>query len=136
MIVPATGLASLLAAIYVLQVHGPRWKQERAVEALFLLGCTAVPMLLLSLLLAAAPPASTAASAAAAARLGYRYLGFAVTLAVVSAVYWTVDEYHSSFVDGVFGVDDRPLNVVDGKPEERDPDNHPKVHRPRFALPC
>ena len=131
MLVPFAGLVSSLGGIYCLNVYGPRWNMERGAEALFLLTSIAVPMFALSLLsvFVNSPEKSKPAVVGLTPwSLGYRYLGLIITTSLVALVYWTVDEYHSSFVDGIFGIDDRPLEYKDGKVILRDAHSHPKYY--------
>lgn len=121
------GLVGILIGIYLLNTHGPKFNKERSVEALFLLFTAAAPMILFELSSAAlelnSAPNTHAPSAAAAdastsplslRALGYRTLGAAATVLLAAFVYWTLDEYHSSFLAGVFDQDDRPAEVQCG----------------------
>ena len=131
MLVPFAGLISSLAGIYCLNVYGPKWSMERGAEALFLLAFIGVPMFVLSLLSVCLNGTEKPKQAVVALNhwsLGYRYLGFIITTSIVALVYWTVDEYHSSFVDGIFGIDDRPLVYKDGKLVVREEHTHPKYY--------
>ena len=131
MLVSFSGLVASLTGIYCLNVYGPRWNMERGAESLFLLACIAFPMLafsFLSVYLNGMENSKHAVMGLTHSILGYRYLGFVITVFIVALVYWTLDEYHASFMDGVFGIDDRPLVYKDGKVVVRDVHTHPKYY--------
>lgn len=121
------GLVGILIAIYLLNSQGPKFNKERSVEALFLLFSAATPMILFELSSVAFDPnASVGVNASVGGStpdspsplplraLGYRTLGAAATVLLAAFVYWMLDEYHSSFLAGVFDQDDRPAEMQCG----------------------
>ena len=119
------GMVGALIGIYLLNTQGPKFNKERSVEALFLVLTAAAPMIILEVTIAVLTSVMTGSfihsshfsssmEALSLRVLGCRTLGAAATVLLVSFVYWTLDEYHSSFMAGVFDMDDRPQELQCG----------------------
>ena len=122
------GVSTLLAGVYLLNIEGPKFQKERTIESLFLLSCAAIPMIILEVINSRVLFTTSRVTNISIKCLGYRYIGFIATSVTVIIFYWTLDEYHSSFISGIFNQDDRPSEVVDGQIKPRDHNNRPKYH--------
>jgi len=139
------GLAGFLLGVVALNKYGPLYSYQRCIEAMFLVLCTALPMIVFHVAntnVNVMPKADTAAESAAAAAaaagaatatteplvffqsLLTRSLGMVATVACVCFFYWLFDEYHASYMSGLFGIDDRerppphePQRSQDSKPQ-------------------
>jgi hypothetical protein len=120
------GLLGLLGGIFVMNTQGPIWNAERTVESLFLVATAALPQLLVeayrmfffdeAVAVRGADNVTSgsgsggffAALSTSVPSVCCRSLGLATTLLCMASFYWLFDEYHHSFVFGVFDVDERP----------------------------
>ena len=138
------GLAGFLLGVVVLNKYGPLYSYQRCIEALFLVLCTALPMIVFHIVNTALTTADAAESEVATATatttteplvflqsLLTRSLGMVATVACVFFFYWLFDEYHSSFMSGFFGIDDRERPPP--HEPQRSQDNKPHLHN-FFAL--
>ena len=129
------GLSGLACSIVLLNLYGKHFSYPRSLEALCLVMGAAAPMLLVegfNNLLGADTFSTTSASTATFSKtlviLGTRVVGLVLTMTLVCFFYWQLQDYHFSFMSGVFGVDQRPLeNSKDGK-LLRSPDDVPHLH--------
>ena len=122
-----TGLIGLFGfglGVFLLNQFGGRLSFERSIEALFLLISTAIPMIIyesVNIFMFSCNNDQCVAKDVVGVGVGgwgglwLRLIGMMVTIAVVSFVYWNFDEYHSSFLFGVFDINE----------EKRKEDNKP-----------
>ena len=108
------GCVGFFTGVWLLNKYGERFSLERSVEAVLLLLITLLPMAAWEL------PGQLRGGGGGGftlpreeewivglLRAAERLLGMAVSFAACACGYWLFEEYHSSFMSGLFGVDER-----------------------------
>ena len=123
------GLIGLLLGIYVFNVYGPKFEYERSIEAAFLVASAAIPMILFEIkikwgsIMKESTPYSSPdnenfhmlLAQVSISNFLLRFLGMVISFLSVSLIYWNFDEYHASFLYGVFGINEEK-RINDDKP--------------------
>lgn len=123
-----SGLIGVTSGVILLNRYSSYVSVERAVEALFLLFTAAFPMLLvecISKMYEKYDDSSGSSSSGSSSGgdgiptmiwiLFVKMLGFSLTWLVTALVYWNFDEYHNSYMLGVYNIDTRPTNEIRDK---------------------
>ena len=133
------GAVGLATSMVYLNLYGHIRSWERSIEALFLILSGGLPMIAVELVNQMFMTKNTGQSmqgldaqvfSAILWGATLRSIGLIVTTATIFFVYWLLPMYHSSLMDGVFGIDDRPFTDEEQKREKdgevvRDPQSHP-----------
>lgn len=138
-IVGYVGLVSLCCGIYILNIYASAYNFERAAECLLLLSTAFIPMMITeivfnifyhfnnnNMIIHGDSPSSIVSSFSISLMSSiYRLIGLTISIIFISFLYWMLDEYHNSFMSGVFSIDDR---AISNDEKEKKDNNRPHYH--------
>lgn len=106
------GLIGLFCGISALNIYGPRWNAERSLESLMLIGFATLPQVVLEAcrvyFFETNKNGNISTLCVSLFSIMCRFVGLIATLFCMGTFYWLFDEYHHSFMCGVFDIDERP----------------------------
>lgn len=127
------GVAGLAFGIVGLNWYGAKYSFERSIEAAVLVGSAAIPMILLEGLVLSLGGRGFGGtrddhpsldgndrSSSMMHVFAMRLIGMVATFGAIALTYWYMNDYHSSFLSGVFGIDDRHIHEGNASRETHD----------------
>jgi protein-S-isoprenylcysteine O-methyltransferase Ste14 len=106
-----SGVGGFVGGVILLNKQGAHYNFERPLEAAIIAYSAFIPMLIVEALHTNYVGTNKEIPfKEAIAIFGVRSVGLAITMLVIMTGYWCINDYHASFMSGVFGIDTRGLD--------------------------